>query len=287
MTGGVATETTPGKGSIDINASGGNKSQHGNREVEIGWKPPATTESSDTLGGKLLVTTESSDALGGKLLVTTESSDALGGKLLVTTESSDALGGRLLATTESSDALGGKLLATTESRDALGSRLLATTESNDDALYANHSAESSHKTTATASDVSDVTETNDDDAALLAADASIESGQCAGVSATDAADAERWRVPYYLENFQCIVNAVINDDFYAYLFDDEDRRVVATFERCSGKKRSRSLVVSLVYSSRLMYVRISVSLRANLGQCACESLSMYVRISVMIAKCLC
>ena len=156
-------------------------------------------------------------------------------------------------------------------------------------MYANHSAESSHKTTATASDVSDVTETNDDDAALLAADASIESGQCAGVSATDAADAERWRVPYYLENFQCIVNAVINDDFYAYLFDDEDRRVVTTFERCSGKQRWRSLslVVSLVYSSRLMYVRISVSLRANLGQCACESLSMYVRISVMIAKCLC
>ena len=45
---------------------------------------------------------------------------------------------------------------------------------------------------------------------------------------------EKYRIPYYLENFLLIVDTIINDDFFEDLFDDEDRRTVKAFSTLSG-----------------------------------------------------
>ena len=44
-----------------------------------------------------------------------------------------------------------------------------------------------------------------------------------------------YRVPYYLENFVFILNTVIHDEFYSYLFNSEDREVISTFNNLSGR----------------------------------------------------
>ena len=48
---------------------------------------------------------------------------------------------------------------------------------------------------------------------------------------------EEYRIPYYLENFVTIVNYVVNDDFYTYLFSDDDRQTVRLFQNLTGNQR--------------------------------------------------
>ena len=45
-----------------------------------------------------------------------------------------------------------------------------------------------------------------------------------------------YKVPYYLENFLLVINSVVKDDFFGYLFDEDDQRAIETFLSLPGKK---------------------------------------------------
>ena len=53
-------------------------------------------------------------------------------------------------------------------------------------------------------------------------------------SSSQGDEEDVYRVPYYLENFMIILNCVLKDEFFSYLFNTEDQKTIDAFQDLTG-----------------------------------------------------